>query len=292
MVQLYEDFSWLLPLYPFEAEREFKPHPEVWPGWLGMKFIDNNPLIPIAAVTVYIAFITIGPKLMIGRKPFQLRAPLILWNLVLSAFSAMGAIRTVPHLLNTIYQHGLYHSMCFDAEASYGHGPVGMWTLLFILSKFPELIDTVFIVARKRPLIFLHWYHHITVLLFCWHSYTTRSSAGLFFVAMNYTVHALMYFYYFLSACKIRVSWGMAVTIFQLSQMAVGVAACAGVGYYHSTGMECKQTRGNFMAGLGMYASYFGLFLVFFVRRFCSAKAAADDQPKLAKKGGKLRKVD
>lgn len=34
----------------------------------------------------------------------------------------------------------------------------GFWTWLFVLSKLPELGDTIFIVLRKQPLIFLHWY--------------------------------------------------------------------------------------------------------------------------------------
>jgi hypothetical protein len=50
------------------------------------------------------------------------------------------------------------------------------------LPQIPELGDTVFVVLRKKPLIFLHWYHHVTVLLYCWHSYASRSSAGLYFV--------------------------------------------------------------------------------------------------------------
>ena len=38
---------------------------------------------------------------------------------------------------------------------------------MFMLSKFPELVDTVLLVLRGRPVPFLHWYHHITVLLYC-----------------------------------------------------------------------------------------------------------------------------
>ena len=65
-------------------------------------------------------------------------------------------------------------------------GASGFWTVAFVLSKPLELFDTVFIVLRKKPLIFLHWYHHVTVLLFCWHSYAHRSPNALWFVAMNY----------------------------------------------------------------------------------------------------------
>ena len=44
----------------------------------------------------------------------------------------------------------------------------GFWATMFVLSKVPELGDTMFVVLRKQPLIFLHWYHHATVLVYCW----------------------------------------------------------------------------------------------------------------------------
>ena len=36
------------------------------------------------------------------------------------------------------------------------------------------LVDTAFIIFRKHNLIFLHWYHHLTVALFCWLMYGGR----------------------------------------------------------------------------------------------------------------------
>lgn len=140
--------------------------------------------------------------------------------------------------------------------------------MLFIYSKIPELIDTVFIILKKKNLIFLHWYHHVTVLLYCWHSYATRSSAGLYFVAMNFGVHAIMYLYYGLAAMRIRVKWDWIVTILQISQMFVGMAVCGAVYVYHSQGRECDITRENYIAGLVMYASYFGLFVLFALEKY------------------------
>jgi hypothetical protein len=101
-------------------------------------------------------------------------------------------MRTVPQLLLTITNEGVYPSMCKNVCDTFGTGEAGFWSWLFVISKFPELIDTIFIILRKKPLIFLHWYHHVTVLVYCWQSYTTQNSAGIYFIAMNYFVHAII----------------------------------------------------------------------------------------------------
>ena len=106
--------------------------------------------------------------------------------------------------------------------------------MLFIFSKVPELVDTVFLVLAKKPVIFLHWYHHFTVLLYCWTAYVGRSSAGLYFVAMNFGVHSLMYFYFFLMTWYRKLWWAPIVTVLQISQMFVGIFICSAV-YYYST---------------------------------------------------------
>ena len=143
---------------------------------------------------------------------------------------------------------------------------------LFIYSKFPELLDTFFLVVHKRPVIFLHWYHHVTVLLYCWHSYLHKSTTGIWFCTMNYAVHAVMYFYYFLMAIKQKPKWfnPVWITYAQISQMLVGVVVTA-----YSFHVDSKYPYGstqisfeNNIAAAIMYSSYLFLFLQFFVRRY------------------------
>ena len=47
---------------------------------------------------------------------------------------------------------------------------MGFFVALFIYSKVFELVDTLWLTLRKAPVIFLHWYHHVTVPLDCSHS--------------------------------------------------------------------------------------------------------------------------
>eukprot|EP00913_Durusdinium_trenchii_P032906 g30805.t1 len=73
-----------------------------------------------------------------------------IWNLFLAIFSFVGAVRTVPQLLGALWEYGFAYTVCRRAIFYYGHGPAGFWVCLFIFSKYLELIDTVFLVMRKR----------------------------------------------------------------------------------------------------------------------------------------------
>lgn len=228
-----------------------------------------------AMVVLYLTFCFFGRRLMKDRLPFDMRWMLAVWNLLLSVFSLLGALHTAPYLLAALSENGLQYTVCRPAEAWYGCGPPGFWTALFIWSKVPELVDTVFIVMRKKPLIFLHWYHHISVLLFCWHSHGTTSSAGLWFISMNYSVHGVMYMYYFLTAIGYRPWWAPLVTIMQISQMFVGIFICAMTIFYKSSGIKCWVRWSNVYAGVVMYTSYLLLFVNFAVRRFLCKKGGS-----------------
>ncbi len=280
---MYPNFSALLFIQDFEKEYNIDNI---------LNFMkQDHYVIPFFAVGIYVLFVFwLGPLYMKNREGFTLDRSLAAWNLALSLFSFWGVSRTVPFLLYRISTESFEDTVCKSGHL-YASGTTGLATALFILSKIPELIDTVFLVLKKKEVIFLHWYHHITVLLFCWNSYVTESACGLYFVAMNYTVHALMYFYFFLMAIKSVPKWfnPMILTVFQISQMFVGVIVVCAAIYYHyystktyeySLGPKrCSNAPSNMVAGVIMYSSYLYLFVEFAFKRFVfktDAKAAFD----------------
>eukprot|EP01062_Namystynia_karyoxenos_P032540 TRINITY_DN24008_c0_g1_i1.p1 TRINITY_DN24008_c0_g1~~TRINITY_DN24008_c0_g1_i1.p1 ORF type:complete len:367 (+),score=125.31 TRINITY_DN24008_c0_g1_i1:79-1101(+) len=227
--------------------------------------------VPTVAVGVYLLLIYAGPRLMKHRAPFDQRLLLGAWNWALSLFSTYGALRTVPHLLYNLWNKSFWDTICVSPHLDWGVGATGLWVQLFIYSKLPELLDTVFIVLHKKDLSFLHWYHHVTVLLYCWHSYVTEAGAGLWFIAMNYSVHAVMYAYFAAAALRLLPPGFPAsvITAAQLAQMFVGSFVCAASCYYVLWGTEpCHNDRGNLMWGSIMYLSYFYLFAEFAVKRY------------------------
>uniref|UniRef100_A0A1A8CIU7 Elongation of very long chain fatty acids protein n=1 Tax=Nothobranchius kadleci TaxID=1051664 RepID=A0A1A8CIU7_NOTKA len=125
--------------------------------------------------------------------------------------------------------------------------------------------DTLFIVLRKQRLIFLHWYHHITVLLYTWFSYKDQVAGGGWFMTMNYTVHALMYTYYTARAAGVRVPrpCAMIITAAQILQMAMGLTVL-GLVHHWMHDVHCPSNVDNVVWGSLMYLSYLILFALFF----------------------------
>ena len=156
-----------------------------------------------------------------------------------------------------------------------------MYTVFLLTPKYPplpfhtkkkhhsELIDTFFIIAHKKNLMLLHWYHHVTVLLCTWYTFVTHCPPGLIYSTINYGVHAVMYFYYFLMAIKCKPKWFNPkwITIAQITQMVIGsVVSMASFNVVRKEG--CWATFGNNTGILIMYVSYFFLFLQFFLQRY------------------------
>jgi hypothetical protein len=166
--------------------------------------------------------------------------------------------------------------------------------MLFVVSKVPELLDTAFLVLRRRRVIFLHTYHHVTVLLFCWDAYATRSSAGLIFACVNYFVHAVMYGYFALVAAGFKSVHRVAgfVTGLQIAQMAVGCGVLAYAAHEKISGRGCDMTTSNLLFGAAIYSSYLVLFVLFALDRYVVCGTRGVGKSGKSGKSGKKEKEE
>lgn len=260
------EYDWTYPPF-FEFERNFDD--VYWIDW-----IDRHWFYTIPIGIVYVLSLWPLQKWMEGRPPMKSRAPLIVWNFFLCVFSVTAAVRGVPVLLLGLYRDGFLSTVCDNKYYSREFGNI--WGILFVLSKIPELGDTYFIILRKQKLIFLHWYHHFSVMIFCTHLYGHRCSAAFWFSVMNYAVHAVMYTYYFVRAMGFRLPKpiSMSVTTLQISQMFMGNFIVYYVLYQKYVGTPCQSLDLDLYYGTFIYGSYMVLFAIFFFDSYIRPRPA------------------
>lgn len=249
-----------VPLDEYEFERFFDEK-------AAFEWMQENWTQSFLVCGMYAAVIFAGRLYMRERPKLDLRAPLVLWSLSLAVFSIIATLRTGGYMLHVLWTHGYRQSVC---DISFYSAPVSkFWAYMFVLSKLPELGDTVFIVLRKQRLIFLHWYHHITVLIYSWYSYKDRVAGGGWFMTMNYGVHSIMYSYYAARAAGIRVPrpFAMTITASQILQMAMGLVVLLSVHMWMDE-RACPSNMRNIVSGTVMYLSYLVLFVWFFFKNY------------------------
>uniref|UniRef100_A0A8C8YRM0 Elongation of very long chain fatty acids protein n=1 Tax=Prolemur simus TaxID=1328070 RepID=A0A8C8YRM0_PROSS len=134
----------------------------------------GSPLLMTSILLTYVYFVlSLGPRIMANRKPFQLRGFMIVYNFSLVAFSFY-----------------IVYEMVRVA-----------W--LFLFSKFIELMDTVIFILRKKEeqVTFLHVFHHsVLPWSWWWGIKIAPGGMGSFHAMINSSVHVVMYLYYGLSA--------------------------------------------------------------------------------------------
>ena len=237
----------------------------------GLEYLRNYWFSSVICSILYLTIIFGGQYVMAERPAFSLRKPLILWNIGLAIFSIFGIFSNGPRLFHDLYSHGFTYSICHANTILDKHQ--ALWGFLFVLSKPIEFGDTFFLILRKKPVMFLHWYHHITVCVysFCLMAGGVSSDIARWFGCMNFTIHSIMYSYYALRAAGYYVPSRVAllITILQLSQMFVGIFINVSVYKLNRQGEKCGMSEHYFYVGMCIYGSYALLFLHFFIKRYC-----------------------
>ncbi len=231
------------------------------------------PAGPLGLVASYLLTIFLLKQWMNKRNPIKLKTPLVAWNTCLAIFSIAAFVQFAPG--GTVYslaKGGFVYSVC--SVEPFSTPKLTFWMAIFIVSKFIEFGDTIFLVLRKAPLTFLHVYHHLSVAVYSWFGGRDKNSIGHWFITMNLAVHSIMYTYFALKGLGVNVPSivAKAITSLQLVQFAVGLACVLVATVRLWRGEGCNSTMASALFGLVIYLSYLMLFTNFFYHRYIKPK--------------------
>ncbi|KAI1732924.1 GNS1/SUR4 family domain-containing protein [Ditylenchus destructor] len=257
----------LAPDWNFERTNQFMH------GWVSQAF----------KITLgYLSMVYLGQKWMESKSALDNKAmniTLAVWNFTFSIFSGFAAYRLIPELFHTLKHFGFVGSYCYN-DKYYTDPMTGYWGWMFVMSKAPELGDTLFLILRKRPVIFMHWYHHALTFLYAQITYTESQAWVRWSLALNLTVHTVMYFYFGVQALKIKTPRYVAkfITTIQITQFVISCYIFTQLVYIKITNSvpNCSASWNVLSLGALMYLSYLYLFAKFFYNAYIAKPAAAN----------------
>ncbi|KAI0021140.1 GNS1/SUR4 family-domain-containing protein [Xylariomycetidae sp. FL0641] len=236
----------------------------------------------VAMIVLYVAVIFGGREFMRDREPLKLNGLFKAHNLMLTLLSGGLLVLFLEQLVPTLWQDGLYENIC---GADGWTEPLVTLYYLNYITKYIELIDTVFLMVKKKPLTFLHTYHHPATALLCYTQLIGHTSVSWVPITLNLTVHVVMYWYYFQSARGVKVWWKEWITRLQIAQFVIdlGFVYFASWDYFASAHApwlphvgKCAGEPFAAICGCLILSSYLVLFILFYIatyRKAASRKA-------------------
>ncbi|KAI8907732.1 ELO family [Powellomyces hirtus] len=233
-------------------------------------FTSRNTII--TAWALYFSTILILKRYMRDRAAFTLRKATALHNLFLcltSFFIFAGVIRYTHARAQT---RGIDEVFCTTDTTSLS-GPLTWFLYIYYLSKFYELLDTVILVLKKKPVIFLHWYHHAIVIVMVWSWLQYGIVFSVLGTIANAGVHVFMYYYYFRTSLGGKVWFKRYLTGLQIVQFSASFILSIPYVYYHLT----KGCGGGpaFIFSMAVNASFLVLFINFYKGAYGKSKTPA-----------------
>jgi len=177
------------------------------------------------------------------------------------------AVGISGRMLRVYLEYGAYHVYCgvFSEEDE----KLYLWSNLFYLSKYYELLDTVFVVLRNKPLTVLHLWHHASVVYVCWLANQHQIIMGWMTCFQNSAIHIIMYYYYAQQSLSKRDFWWRRyLTSLQIVQFLSDIFSSIGYPYFLYYEIPCKGTVQAWMTANITGFTFFLLFLNFYFHNY------------------------
>eukprot|EP00128_Syssomonas_multiformis_P000647 Colp12_sorted_trinity150504_noHs@26961 len=217
-------------------------------------------------------------RFMRDRKPLNVGTIAKIHNTLLALFSFVCLVIGSK----MAYDDGRFSSHdCFHCHAPRSR-PYSFLVYAVYLSKFWELVDTALLVASKKPVIWLHRIHHLTMVSGVGLNFHGGVAYDVHMLLINLFIHAVMYIYYaFPRALK---SLRMFITIGQLTQFAVVLtySSMHMYGWAKTGQMPCNESPYVLSYIHALTIIYMTMFANFFYVQYISKKAAKSKSVKIS----------
>lgn len=219
----------------------------------------------LTAWTVYFTTIILLKRYMATRNPLSLKSATATHNLVLCVWSSAMCLAGAAHVYSRAKTRGI-REIFVTSDKSSVKGPLEYVMYCYYLSKFYELLDTAFIILKKKPLIFLHYYHHAIVIAMVWSWLQSGLMYAYLGMIANTFIHVFMYYYYYRASLGKSTWFKKYITTGQIIQFGLSFALCVPYVYYQW--MQPGVGLHAFVFGMMCNGSFLYLFIRFYKRAY------------------------
>lgn len=233
--------------------------------------LGGGPWPVIGLCLLYLYFVKVlGPRLMMDRKPFDLKNPIRCYNLFMVLLNVYGVVQAC-RLLN--YGLDIWGCRPIDHTST---DPKSMAIIklgyIFMNSRLIEFFDTICFTLRKKQnqVSSFHVFHHFSVPIAVW--FFVKFAPGgnsAIFPFLNTIIHTVMYSYYFLATYQTLqpyLWWKKYLTLAQIVQFFIMIAHSAQPLFIPS----CQFPKIFLMTNIVFSCIFIYLFSNFYLQSYCS----------------------
>ncbi|KIY52723.1 GNS1/SUR4 membrane protein [Fistulina hepatica ATCC 64428] len=257
----------LLAVLPFHLPRHYIQYIH------GQTPLSTTPAV-VSALTSYLGVIFGIQYAMKNQAPIRLNALFRIHNAILTTGSALLLTLMLEEIVPIIWKEGIYYAICHDDAWT---PKLEFYYIINYFFKYLELFDTVFLALKKKPLQFLHVFHHSATALLCFTQLNGKTSISWTVISQNLAVHVVMYYYYYATAGGAKIWWKKYLTTMQIVQFIIDLFVVYFGTYNHTVHAyfpsvphvgNCAGSEEAAAFGCILLSSYLLLFINFYVQTY------------------------
>jgi fatty acid elongase 3 len=250
----------------------------ILPSYLSHYVPGKTPLstLPVVSATLasYLVIIFGIQEVMRNRPPQKLNTLFRVHNAFLTLGSGLLLALMVEEVASIWIKSGTYGTMCDETSWT---PRLEFYYMINYYFKYIELFDTVFLALKKKPLAFLHVFHHSATALLCFVQLNGKTSVSWVVISLNLLVHVIMYYYYYATAGGAKIWWKKYLTSMQITQFIIDLFIVYFGTYQHFAHSRfphlphianCAGTETAALFGCGLLSSYLVLFINFYIQTY------------------------